>query len=99
MAFSLVQGYAARMDNWKKLLGVELQARGESWGDIEATTLTEEQMAAPFDAESPRVEGVPFTVWTARRVYFPVEYDGQEWVGSVAREPDGVPTKHLPEDC
>lgn len=32
-------------------------------------------------------EGVPFTAWTKERVYFPVVYDGAEWVESVPRNP------------
>ena len=39
-------------------------------------------------------EGKPFTIWTANTVYFPVVYDGAEWVGSVSRNPDGKPTDH-----
>jgi len=39
-------------------------------------------------------EGAPFTLWTAKAVYFPVQYDGAEWVGSASRHPDGVPTQH-----
>ena len=40
-------------------------------------------------------EGIPFTMWTKKRVYFPVEYDGAEWVSSVSRNPDGEPTGHV----
>lgn len=28
-------------------------------------------------------------------VYFPLCYDGSEWVGSVSRNPNGVSTMHL----
>ena len=38
--------------------------------------------------------GCPFTVWTAARVYFPVVYDGREWVGSVPRNPGPEATMH-----
>lgn len=31
--------------------------------------------------------GEPFTAWSHERVYFPVGYDGSEWVGSAPRNP------------
>lgn len=34
--------------------------------------------------------GPMFRAWTANRVYFPVRYDGSEWVGSVPRNPAPV---------
>lgn len=45
-----------------------------------------------FDREfvagyKPSIEGVPFVAWSADWVYFPVKYDGAEWVGSVPRNP------------
>lgn len=40
-------------------------------------------------------EGLPFTLWTVKRVYFPVCYDGSEWVESVPREPNGEATEHV----
>lgn len=75
-----------RMDNWKTLIGDALQEHGESWADIEASTLTEAQLLQPLTVDC------PFTIWTAKRVYFPWEYDGDQWVGSVSRQPDGIPT-------
>ena len=39
-------------------------------------------------------EGDSFTVWTKKRVYFPVCYDGREWCGSASRIPDGVAMEH-----
>ena len=32
-------------------------------------------------------EGEPVLIWTEERVYFPVVYDGAEWMGSVPRNP------------
>lgn len=34
----------------------------------------------------------PFTAWSEARVYFPICYDGSQWVGSVSRHPDDKPT-------
>lgn len=82
------------MENWKTMLDEELLANGESWDDVEANTMTEDEMLENFSSGSGRIEGCPFTVWTKNRVYFPVCYDGGEWVGSVSRHPDGKPTNH-----
>ncbi len=55
----------------------------------------EAHMARMFDAGYGGTEGAHFTVWTSKRVYFPVQYDGAEWCASVSREPDGVATEHV----
>ena len=48
-----------------------------------------------FDDDSKKIEGESFTIWTKSRVYFPVQYNGCEWVESVSRNPDGKPTHHI----
>jgi len=66
-------------------------------GDKSSTlicTLSKEELEAPFDNGFGQTEGVPFTAWTDDFVYFPIEYDGSEWCGSVARNPNDVPTRH-----
>lgn len=83
------------MENWKAMLEYEMRKRGECLDDIEANTMTEEQMAERFDSGFGGIEGCPFTVWTKNTVYFPICYDGAESVGSVSRNPDGKPTDHL----
>ena len=40
-------------------------------------------------------DGMPFTAWTADRMYFPACYDGSEWVASVPRHPNGEATRHV----
>ena len=82
------------MSNWKEMLLDAMQERGETLADIEANTMTDEEMIKEFDAGYGLTEGVPFTVWTKSAVYFPACYDGAEWVGSVSRNPDGKPTEH-----
>ena len=82
------------MSTWKALITEELQLQGESWDDIVSITLTEDELNKEFDDSFGIAEGKPFTAWTARRVYFPVCYDGSEWVESVSRDPDGQPTNH-----
>ncbi len=80
--------------NWKNLLLEELKRRGESFEDIVSNTMTDEDMEREFYSGYGDVNGCAFTVWTKNTVYFPLEYDGAEFVGSVSRKPDGKPTKH-----
>ena len=40
-----------------------------------------------FDAGHGSTSGKPVLAWTADRVYFPVVYDGAEWMGSAPRNP------------
>lgn len=84
-----------RGTTWRCLLVQEMDKRGESFGDLVAITLTDAQLDAEFDDGFGCSEGEPFTAWTTNRVYFPAVYDGSEWVASVARNPDGVPTCHV----
>ena len=48
----------------------------------------------PFDHGYGGARGCSFTAWTEQRVYFPVEYDGSEWIGSVPRNPCDEATPH-----
>lgn len=83
------------LTSWGVLLPKALADNGEIMSDIIESTLTPEQLAAKFDPSYGSAEGCPFTVWTVRRVYFPAVYDGSEWIASVSRIPDGVPTDHI----
>ena len=76
------------------MMNSALEENGESWSDVEANTMTDDEMAKNFDSGYGATEGCPFTVWTKNTVYFPLCYDGSEWVGSVSRNPDGRPTNH-----
>ena len=69
--------------------------RGETLEDIVFNTMSEDEMTNEFDDGFGTAEGIPFTVWTHNTVYFPVEYDGSDTVGSVARNPDGKATVHI----
>lgn len=83
------------MTNWKKLIQDEMERQGETFEDLVECTLNDEELVVEFDNGYGGEEGKPFTLWTTNRVYFPVVYDGSEWVGSVSRNPDGKPTYHL----
>jgi hypothetical protein len=57
-------------------------------------TLTEAELDVEFDGGYGCREGSIFTAWSATRVFFPVSYDGSEWVGSAPRDPCDESTEH-----
>ncbi len=84
-----------RPDTWRKLITEAMDYIGEDWSDVVAMTLTAEQLDVKFDAGYGGAEGVPFTLWTKERVYFPVTYDGAESVGSAPRNPCDEACRHV----
>ena len=75
------------MDTWRNLITKVMQQYSESWDDVVGCTLSGKALDEKFAATSYGIDGQPFTLWTKYRVYFPVTYDGTEWVDSVARHP------------
>ena len=82
------------MNSWRELLIEAMDSRGESLADLISNTLTDAEMEKEFDSGFGSSEGKPFTAWSEKTVYFPIVYDGAEWVGCVSRNPDGIPTPH-----
>ena len=72
-----------------------MNAAGDTWDDIESSTLTEKQLDREFDSGFGDPEGVSFTVWTKKYIYFPTVYAGSEWASYVSRNPDGKATSHV----
>ena len=83
------------MITWRIQLDSAFKQHEESAADVVACTLSEQELDVEFDSGYGGSEGKPFTVWTEQRVYFPVVYDGAEWVASVSRNPDEKPTQHV----
>ena len=78
------------MATWRELLKDALD------GDVLIhITLTEEELDSEFYDGFGGEEGMPFTAWSETHVYFPVVYDGAEWVGRVRREPCDIATHHI----
>jgi hypothetical protein len=48
-----------------------------------------------FDSSFGGTNGPRFTAWGLKRVYFPAQYDGSEWVDSVPRNPCEQVTDHV----
>jgi hypothetical protein len=72
----------------------ELQQARETAGDqseIVAVSPSETVLDVSFDDGYGGSEGPAVLVWTEARVYFPVVYDGAEWLDSAPRnpQPDG----------
>lgn len=79
-----------RLTTWRELLQVETS--GEP---VVAVAPDEAVLDVEFDNSYGAEEGPPFLAWTATRVFFPVVYDGAEWVGSAPRYPQPEPQKHV----
>ena len=78
---------------WRKEITDEMKIRGDSFSTA-TCTLTEDELDTVFGNGFGGSEGKPFTCWTKARVYFPVVYDGAEWVGSVPRNPCDEASSH-----
>jgi len=83
------------MTSWKELIGEVLKYRKETWEDVVFCTLTEAELNVQFDDGYGGTEGKPFALWTEKCVYFPVCYDGSEWVSSISRNPVNEPKNHV----
>lgn len=77
------------MATWKQL--IEEAAQGDM---ITHCTLTDAEINEEFDDDFGASNGRPFTAWSNSYVYFPVVYDGAEWVGRAPRNPNGEVTPH-----
>lgn len=83
------------LTTWREEISAEMEKHGETWADVLACTLTDAELDRRFYAGFGGTNGTPFTLWTARRVYFPACYDGGEWAASVPRHPCGEATEHV----
>lgn len=79
---------------WRLLISDEMDRNDESWHDMEIITPKNLDLDRKFDAGYGSVNGLPFTLWTRNRVYFPIEYDGSERVLSVPRNPCDEAVNH-----
>lgn len=81
------------MATWKLLIEIEMNANKDE-GQLIACTLSEQELNYEFCNGWGCSNGKSFTAWTNDRVYFPVVYDGAEWVGSAPRNPCNEATDH-----
>ena len=82
------------MATWRELILEEMEKHADPWECVESIA-GEDVLDVEFDDGFGPIEGEPFTIWTASRVYFPTSNDGAEYCRSVSRHPDGKPTEHI----
>ena len=82
------------MANWGKMLKDEFRDRGDDFAKMK-TTLSNEQLNREFNDGYGGSNGDHFTAWGENFVYFPVVYDGAEWVGSAPRNPCNIECSHV----
>lgn len=80
--------------SWRELIEEAMMYNSDSWGNIVESTLTAEEMDEMFYNGYGSENGRPFTLWTKEWVYFPLEYDGSESVGSAPRNPCKIALRH-----
>lgn len=78
------------MTTWKEL--IKEAAEDDK---IIKCTLSDEELNVEFNNGFGGSEGKPFTAWSGKYVYFPVVYDGQEWVGRAPRKPCDEACEHV----
>jgi len=77
--------------SWKVLLENELDTQNDT---LVSHTMTEEEYNEVFDIGYGGTNGCSFTAWGEKYVYFPLCYDGAEWVGSAPRNPSDEKLYH-----
>lgn len=71
------------MANWREMLKEYLD-KGET---LIACTISDDELDREFDDGFGMTLGSPFTAWSENWVYFPICYDGAEWIGRAPRNP------------
>lgn len=82
------------MGTWNEMLKQEFALRKDDFNKM-VTTLSGKELNKVFDTGFGGEEGKPFTAWGEKYVYFPICYDGAEWVGSAPRNICDEKTQHL----
>lgn len=84
------------MTTWQILITEALAQNKESWNDVESMSPKDGKwLDYLFDDDFGSIEGVPFTIYTKNKIYFPACYDGSEWVESISRNPNNIPAQHI----
>ena len=76
---------------WRSLLAKAFLKTGDTHL---ISTMTDAELDKPLSPGYGISRGCPFTAWGETHVYFPVVYDGMEWVGYVPRNPCDTKTRH-----
>lgn len=81
------------MANWKEMLIKAFNKTGDDFERMK-TTLTDEELVKEFDDDFGSIEGICFTAWGEKYVYFPCVYAGNESVGYAPRNVCDIKTSH-----
>lgn len=81
------------MTTWHEQLKDAMERDGEDFAK-RICTLDDEALRVDFDDGFGGTEGANFTAWGERWVYFPICYDGAEWVGHAPRNPCDIAMSH-----
>ena len=79
---------------WHRELAEEMREQGDA-GPVLAYAPTEAAFDVEFDGGYGLATGPHVLAWTDARVYFPVVYDGAEWMGSAPRNPQAEGQGHV----
>ena len=79
------------MITWAEILDEVVKITNDP---IIESTLSLDEMNTKFDNSYGATEGTEFTAWGKKYVYFPICYDGAEWVGFAPRNPCDIKTEH-----
>lgn len=82
------------MTTWRKELIRAMSANVDA-GPVIAYAPDEAAFDVEFDDGYGAAEGKPVLAWTRDYVYFPVTYDGSEWIGSAPRNPTAKGQVHV----
>lgn len=74
------------MKTWRQLITETLKETNENFDDL-VINIPEGELDRKFDNGLGNPEGSCFTAWGPQYVYFPLCYDGSEWVGYAPRNP------------
>lgn len=78
---------------WRKEL--EIAMGNDDPGPVIAYAPNEAAFDVEFDDNYGGTEGPNVLAWTPTHVYFPVQYDGAEWIGSAPRNPQEHGQSHV----
>lgn len=79
---------------WRKEFDNARRERDDATAVV-AVAPDESALDVEFDDGYGGSEGPEVLIWTESRVYFPVVYDGAEWLGSAPRDPQPDGQRHV----
>lgn len=82
------------MTTWRQLFD-DARSDASDTSLVVQVAPNEDVLDVEFDDDYGISEGPAVLVWTEDRVYFPVVYDGSEWLGSAPRNPTTEGQEHV----